>query len=497
MSLSAALFNAKSGLNSVQRQVAGASDNIANARTPGYVSKEARVTAQNVAGVGSGVNADIVRSPVDSILLRDVRLEAARLGTLDFRAEATERVALVSGDPSDERSLAFSFTQLETRFQDLFDQPERADLQRQVIFAANDLANKFSDVENAIQGARVEADRVIEDGVRIVNSALEGIEQLNLKVAEGVTGDIDISGVLDERDRLIDSIAEQIGIRTFVRERGEVVITTTEGVTLLDGEPRQLSFSRSSVIDATTTTLSGLEVDGFDIAPTPPVGTQDLRTGIIAGAFIARDQDMVRFQEQIDALAKQTILLFQESDASLTAGFPHTASIFTGFDNDGDGVMDGVDPAATAADVVGLAGALAVNGAVDPDQGGNSDLIRDGILGGGGSPGDKTQIQDWLTALSSTRNFDPAADLTDQTTLQQFASELSTGHLTDRANLKSLADRSRAVFDTLELRRVNENGVNVDEESEKLLELEQAYAANAQVINIIARMFDELLARIA
>jgi len=493
MSLSAALYNAKSGLNSVQRQVAGSSDNIANARTPGYVSKEARVTAQNVAGVGSGVTADVLRSPVDSILLRDVRLEAAKLGTLDFRADAVDRVALVSGDPVDERSLAFAFTQLETRFQDLFDQPERSDLQRQVIFAANDLAGKFTSVENAIQGARVEADRVIEDGVRIVNSALEGIEELNLKISEGNGGGIDISGVLDERDRLVDQIAEQIGIRTFTRDRGEMVITTTEGVTLLDGEARELVFNRTTVIDATTpaASLSGLEVDGFDISPRPPAGTQDIRTGTIAGAFISRDQDMVRFQAQIDALAKQTIQLFQETDASVPAGPPYTASLFSGFGG------AGVDPAWTSADIVGLAGSLAVNPLADPDQGGDSNLIRDGILGVGTTPGDKTQIENWLTALSSTRTFDPFEDLTDQTTLQGYASELSTGHLTDRANLQSLADRSRTVFDTLELRRFNENGVNVDEESEKLLELEQAYAANAQVINIIAQMFDELLARIA
>ncbi|MEM1380810.1 MAG: flagellar hook-associated protein FlgK [Pseudomonadota bacterium] len=493
MSLSAAIFNAKSGLTSVQRQLAGASDNIANARTPGYVAKEARVTAQNIAGFGSGVVADVVRSPVDSILLRDVRLEAAQLGTLDVRAEATARVADVSGDPADERSLAFAFTTLETRFQELFDQPERADLQRQVVFAAQNLVSKFSEVESAIQAARTEADLRISDGVRTVNQALQGIEDLNRKVAEGLTGDIDISGVLDERDRLIDLVAEQIGIRTFTRDRGEVVIATTEGVTLLDGEARELVFNRTAVIDASTPvgTLSGLEVDGFDISPRSPRGPQDLRTGMIAGAFIARDQDLVGFQSQLDALAKQTAVLFQETDASLATAVPGTPGLFTGFGG------AAVDPLANATAIVGLAGQLAVNPLADPDQGGDSRLVRDGLAGVVTTPGDKTQIQAWLTGLSNTRTFDPSADLTETTTLQGFASELSAGLLTDRANLEGLADRSRTIFETLELRRFNENGVNVDEESEKLLELEQAYAANAQVINIVARMFDELLARIA
>ena len=107
------------------------------------------------------------------------------------------------------------------------------------------------------------------------------------------------------------------------------------------------------------------------------------------------------------------------------------------------------------------------------------------------------QVEDFLTGLSDPRPLNPNGGLTSNVSLQNFASEFASGVQTDRANLENLADRTRTIFDTLELRRFNETGVNVDEESEKLLELEQAYAANAQVINIIARMFDELLARIA
>jgi flagellar hook-associated protein 1 FlgK len=494
MSLTTALFNAKSGLNSTQRQVAGASDNIANARTPGYVAKEARITAQNTAGFGSGVDAEMVRSPVDSILLRDVRLEAAKLGTLDVRAQAANRVATVSGDPADERSLAFAFTRLETAFQELYDAPERTDLQRQVFQTAENMIQRFRDVENTVQGARVEADRTIGEGVRIVNQALTEIAELNDLVQSGNAGDTDVSGILDQRDRLIDMVAEQIGIRTFHREGGDVVITTTEGVTLLDGDPRQLVFTPTTVIDASTpaASLSGLTVDGFDIAPRPPAGPQDLRSGMIAGAFIARDQDLVEYQAQIDALAKETIVLFQDADATVPAGPPWQASLFTGF------AGAGIDPAAGAGAIVGLAGELALNPLVDPDApGGDLSRIRDGVLTGGGNPaGFKDQIEGWLSALSSPRGFAPAAGLSGSATLQAFASELSTGHISDRANLETLADRSRTIFDTLENRRYNENGVNVDEESERLLELEQAYAANAQVINVIARMFDELLARI-
>ncbi|MCQ8185510.1 flagellar hook-associated protein FlgK [Parvularcula maris] len=536
MSLTTALFNAKSGLASTQRQVAGTSNNIANARTPGYVAQEARITANNTAGIGSGVSASVVRSPVDSILLRDVRAEAGKLSLIDVRAGAIQQLAQVSGDPGDERSVASSLTKLETAFQRLYDSPERPELQREVFFAARDLTDKFAAAQDAIKTSREAADREIAVGVATVNDALSSIADLNLKIAEGLGNpDIEVSGIMDERDRLIDVVAEQIGIRTFTRDRGEVVITTTEGVTLLDGTPREITFTRTTSIDASTridatpSLLSGLEVDGFGIEPGPLAGPQALRSGAIAGHFLARDVDLITYQEQLDALAKEVVVLFQQSDAQVAAlrygafnGGPEAPVDVPGLFTD---LGNGVDPTATDADIIGLASRLRVNDLVNPDApGGDLTRLRTGIVAtfrddaatldfstfpptvGGpaydnpGSPtfdGYTDQLEKFLTGLAAPRPFAPNGGLTSETSLQAFASEFASGIQTDRANLEVLSERSRVIFDTLEIRRQNENGVNVDEESEKLLELEQAYAANAQVINVIARMFDELLARVA
>ena len=496
MTLTAALNNAKTGLFSTQRQVAGSSENIANANTPGYVRKEANVTSLSSDGFSSGVSSQMERSQVDSILLRDLRLEAANLATSDVRALQTSRVEDVVGTPEDERSLSAAFTDLENQLQALSGSPESEILQREVYYSADSLVRSFADTEDAIQASRLEADGKIAEGVDIVNEALANIEDLNGSISAGIASGQDVSGLLDERDRQIDAVAEQIGIRTFNRSNGEVVITTTEGVTLLDGTARELQFTAATTITATTPAgaLSGLSVDGFDIAPSPPSGPQDLSSGSIAGYFMSRDTDLVQYQEQIDALAKETILLFQEADASLAAapaGPPFTGSIFV------DAAGNGVDPAATANDIVGLAGSIQINALVDPTAGGDTSLIRDGVLGPAQAEGYSDQIFAFLDGLSSNRNFNPAAGLSDSATLKDFASEFSSGVQTDRVGFENQADRSRVLFDTLEIRRLNETGVNIDEESERLLELEQAYSANAQVINTISRMFDELLQKVA
>ncbi|MEM7740830.1 MAG: flagellar hook-associated protein FlgK [Pseudomonadota bacterium] len=496
MSLSTALNTAKTGLFSAQKQVAGASENIANANTAGYVKKDAQVSSLSSDGFGVGVTSDIVRTQVDSILLRDLRLEVANLATYDVRALSASRVGDVIGTPADERSLAAAFTDLENQLQALSGSPESEIYQREVLYAAENLVQRFSDSEEAIQSARLEADAKIAEGVDIVNDALSSIEELNATIVAATAAGKDVSGLLDEQDRQIDAIAEQIGIRTFTRGDGQLVITTTEGVTLLDGEARELQFTQSATITAATplASLSGLTVDGFDIAPTPPGGTQDLRTGAIAGYFLARDTDLVQYQEQIDALAKETVVMFQQADASLAAAPPappFTGSLFV------DGAGDGVDPAEVAANIVGLAGTIQINPLIDPDAGGDTSLIRDGVLGPAQADGYSDQVFAFLEGLFTKRTFNPSAGLSDFTTLQDYASEFSSGVLNDRVTFENQADRSRVLFDTLEIRRFNETGVNIDEESERLLELEQAYSANAQVINTISRMFEELLARIA
>jgi flagellar hook-associated protein 1 FlgK len=239
--------------------------------------------------------------------------------------------------------------------------------------------------------------------------------------------------------------------------------------------------------------------------------------------------DLIKYQEQLDALAKEVVVLFQQSDAQVAAlrygafnGGPEAPVDVAGLFTD---LGAGVDPGATDADIIGLASRLRVNDLVNPDlPGGDLTRLRTGVVttfrddaasldfstfppavGGPAydnavSPtleGYKDQLEKFLTGLADPRPFAPNGGLTSNASLQAFASEFASGIQTDRANLEVLSERSRVIFDTLEIRRQNENGVNVDEESEKLLELEQAYAANAQVINVIARMFDELLARIA
>jgi flagellar hook-associated protein 1 FlgK len=491
MSLTAALHAAKSGLSATQTQIQGASDNVANALTPGYVAKEARVTGLAIEGRGVGVAAEMLRGPTNSRLLRDIRFETAAMAGFSYQADALAELSRVSGLPDEGRTIGAGLSRLEAAFRSLRDTPEGPSQQRAVLDAGRALLGQFGDLEAAVRAGREAADRDIAGMVDDANRALVRIADLNDEIATGRASGYDVAGLMDERDRQLDGLSALIGIRTAVDAGGDVMITTKEGITLLDGEPRLLDFTASTTIPLGLVLgggLSGLTVDGADITPTGG-GPQAVRSGRLAGAFAVRDQDFVTYQRQIDELARQTIALFQTADASVTGAPPADTGLFT----DAGGPHD---PLVPADPVPGLAGRIALNPLVDPAAGGNLSALRDGVHGVPTTPGATTQIDAFIDAFNSSLAFAPAAGLDTDGTLLSYADALTAGHQLGRVQKEGEAEGREILRAALHAEHVNTTGVNVDAESSRLLELEQAYAANAQVISTISRMFDELIANL-
>jgi flagellar hook-associated protein 1 FlgK len=71
--------------------------------------------------------------------------------------------------------------------------------------------------------------------------------------------------------------------------------------------------------------------------------------------------------------------------------------------------------------------------------------------------------------------------------------ELVSGQQSARAEAEARAARQAVVADTLRDVRTNATGVNVDNELQRMLQIEKSYAANANVVQTAARMLDELL----
>ena len=113
-------------------------------------------------------------------------------------------------------------------------------------------------------------------------------------------------------------------------------------------------------------------VDGVPI--TGSAGVMLAGSGRLTGLAAIRDDIAVTYQNQLDEIARGLIEAFAESDQSATPSLPDAPGLFT---YPGAPAMP-----ASGTLLVGLAGAIRINPSVDPSQGGNLALLRDGGIAG-------------------------------------------------------------------------------------------------------------------
>ena len=487
MSITSAILIASSGLGATARQAETVSSNIANATTPGYARREVSLAEQIVGGQGQGVTTAGIDRATNPQLTGDRRQADAEAGSLDARSNAMMRLAQAVGEPGAASSLPALFAGLETAFRDLAETPESAVQQMSVVQSAKDLAGALNQLSTENTRVRADADAQISREVAEVNSALEKLERINQEIRMLTVGGGDASALEDQRQRLIDQVSQRIPIRVVQRDQGDVMLLTTEGIPLLDGEAAQVSFQAATAVDASTSysagagALSGLIVDGRDIAPGSG-DNQSIREGSLAGHFAVRDQIGPNFQAQIDALAEDLIGRFSDpvTDPTLAAGAP---GLFTDA-----GAAAGSPPAA------GLAGRIAVNTAVNPDTGGAIWRVRDGI--GAAAPG-PAGAQDgprrFVDALSDPRSLPAGLGTARQLSAGAGADFFSALTATSADELSQEAQEHAGFTAGLAASEQNATGVNMDQELQTLTLVEQAYAANALVLQTADRMIQSIL----
>ncbi len=480
-SISSALSNATSGLRATQRRAELVSNNIANALTPGYSRREIVVNERGING-GGGVIIDGVKRADDPVLTRERRGAESVVAREQLVAETHTTFNNALGDPEDPFSFFAQYSNLESSLRSLANTPESIPLQDQVLQSAKTLTNSFNDLSTKTQDLRLSSDQAIARAVNDTNAALNEIVELNTEISALEVGGQDASSLKDQRKRLIDQISDVIPVKEIKREFGRVDIMTDQGVFLVSETARQIDFNPAFSMDASVSFggggLSGLSVEGVDI--TPGVGSMGPTQGAIAGHFEIRDEIAPDFQTKIDALARDLIERFEGIDATLPPGSP---GLFT----DAGGVFDPLNE-------VGLAGRIAVNTIIDPSQGGDTTLLRDGFGAAGPGPsGNATFIRTMLDSLTELRTPPVGAEVSGQ----QSAAGLAASFTSRIGSSSVIADRTLATSSAratgLADAELAVTAVDTDAELQQLLEIEQAYAANARVIQTAEQMLQTLM----
>ncbi|WP_425409230.1 flagellar hook-associated protein FlgK [Hyphococcus sp.] len=487
MTISQSLLNATSGLAAASRRASVTSNNIANALTEGYSRREVGLTERVVAGAGAGVDVAGVSRATNPAVTYERRLADTEFAFNSATAGALTRITDLLGGPEDPSALFQKYANLESALKNLAETPDSGALQQQGVTSANDLAATFNRLSEAYQKIRADADAEINNRVNTVNEALQQIEDLNASIGRGSANGTDVTALLDQRQQLIDTVNENIPVRELQRENGKVDLMTPEGVFLLAGSARTVEFTASPVItpgnayDNGAGALSDLSVGGTDITPFGP-GGQSAKSGALAGLFNVRDNVVPEQSAALDSLAFDLIGRFQDPsvDPTLNPGDP---GLFT----DGGAAAD-------VANITGLAGRIAVNASVDPAQGGETWRLRDGVQAViPAAAGSEAFVRAMIAAMSDSRPSHAALQSPGDLSAAESAAHLTSLAGGARAVAAGRESASASLAQGLKEAETLETGVDTDRELQNLLVIEQAYAANARVLQTIDQMIQRLM----
>ncbi len=346
MSLAQALSTAVSGLRVTQAGMALVASNVANAETPGYIRKTMDQVATAAGGSGVSVRVSAINRELDLYIQRQLRTETSGGAYADLRASFYQRLQQLYGDPGSATTLETVFNNFSTALQALTTSPESTTARRQVLSAAQVLAQQLNGMTADIQGMRTDAELGLSDAVARANNAMQQIARINQQVGSARAGDSTTAALLDERDSYVQQLSELMDLRTVENEFHQVSVFTNSGIQLVSTEASQLAFDPQGTMTPNAAWSSDPDLRNVGtiklISPTGGdidlIANKAIRSGQIAALVEMRDQVLVQAQTQIDAIAAA---MSQALSDKTIAGSAVTSGAQSGFTIDVAGLSAG------------------------------------------------------------------------------------------------------------------------------------------------------------
>ena len=345
MSLTQALSTALSGLQVNQASISIVAANVANADTPGYTRKVVNQVA--IGGSASiGVRVSDIQREIDLYIQRQLRVENAGASYADTRANMYSQLQDIYGQPGADTSLESVYNSFTSALQVLSTSPDDPGARTAVVNSAQLLTQQLNQLSGSVQALRANAELGIADAVNKANEAMSQIASLNGQIAAGTPGDAATEALQDQRDSYIDQLSQLMDINVIPGDRGQVSIFTSSGTQLVGAQAAQLSFDAVGTITPNSLWSANPSQRGVGtITLIPPAGApvdliqnHSIRSGTIAAYLQMRDQDLVKAQNQLDALAAG---MAQALSDKTTAGSPVSSPPQNGFSVDVGSLSNG------------------------------------------------------------------------------------------------------------------------------------------------------------
>jgi flagellar hook-associated protein 1 FlgK len=431
-----------SGLRAYRDALGTTSDNIANAQTAGYVRRTLQLAESPGSGdmvlyrsstSPSGVLVEGVQRSIDQWLVDDSRASMGNAERSSSRLEwlqASER-ALDDGESGVGQSLTSMFNAADALAAD----PANTAARSAFLSSVSAATDAFRQTATQLQSVATGIATAGQTGVDQVNSDVAALQRVNEGLLRAREGSTNKASLMDERDKLLDSLSGALPIQVTLDSHGAatVQVAGNSSATLLDG----------STVGKLALSASGGGLLSFDVGGASVGLTSGSLSGLAAAASTVADA-----RANVDQLAAQ---FASEVNSAHQAGKDANG-------NAGSALVNFTGNAASLTAV-----------ALTPDQVAAADATSDNgnMLSFAGLRGPTGTEHGWAQLVGVNAQTVSAATAE--------ASAASTRR-----------DGAMAARDAV-------SGVDLDHESAELLRFQQAYEGAARVIQVARDTFQSIL----
>ena len=310
------LNTALSAMRASQVGLAVASDNLANANTPGYHRRSLLLTESQPLRlrnqyVGAGVEVEGVRRIRNSII------EGSLTRTVSDRAELAAEIETLrtieslltpsNGSIHDHLQLFFS------GLQDLSARPDDSSVRSVLVERTRQLADSFNALGSEFDSVRSELDFQIEATIEEVNAIADEISQVQKQIPIAERDGVKSNPLRDRHDALVNQLAELVDAVPELSNELHQVVRFGQGVVHIGERAPDLKGE----IDGDGKYV--VTVENFE---EPLV----FSGGRLAGLLSARNQFLDQFETAIDTLARDVMQAF---DSIHSTGVAHNGTFAT------------------------------------------------------------------------------------------------------------------------------------------------------------------------
>ena len=461
---------ARSAIHAHQTAIQVASNNVANAETPGYTRQRAELVPSYpvrtpIAVLGSGVRVADVGQIRDTLLDASFRRESTQAAGHGLHRDLLGQLEGVFGEPSD-AGFASTLDAFWGGWSDLANAPTN-DAAREVV------KQRGGQVAMALNGFSRRLDELSADtGLRLgesvarLNAYATQVAQLNTQIVSLEVGGTTAGGLRDARNTILDAMATLADVQVHESATGGVAVTV-QGQTIVDGSAAR-ALAHSGSPPSVRVTFAG------STERLPALG------GELGAMLEVLNVDVPATRTRLDELAGGVV---SAVNAAHRAGWsPSAEPVAAGTVPvapaawSGSGV-DFFDPAGVSAATISLSAAV---------QGDRGMIAAGGVYGG---TGDNAVAR----SLAALRDTGVAMGAGAPTTLGAHYADTVTGV----ALRTSAAESSATVYETLaaqtDVRRQGVSGVSTDEELIALMRHQQAYVAATRLVTAADEMAQAIL----